>query len=269
MKMLLFLTLPALVLISSCRYVAGERIRGNGNLKTEQRSLGDFKSVSSHGSFNVYVASGDRSLRIEAEENLLPYIETYVDGSVLHVRQKDNFWLRPSREVRIFVSLPDFESIRSYGSGDIIGQSKITNSSKLELTVNGSANIKMDVDAPEIDAETNGSGNIDLQGSTRSWTGEIHGSGNIRAMDLKSENATIRIYGSGDANVSRLQNWMSMWPVVAMCTTKETPRYQVALRAAGDLKKSNNYRNRISGILRIILENISDETTKYFLTIRG
>ena len=69
------------------------------------------------------------------------------------------------------------------------------------MTVNGSANIKMDVDAPEIDAETNGSGDIDLQGSTRSWTGEIHGSGNIRAMDLKSENATIRIYGSGDANV--------------------------------------------------------------------
>jgi len=201
MKKIFPLLLPILVLFSSCRYVTGKRIRGNGNLKTETRSSGSFKSVSSHGSFNVYVSSGDQSVKIEAEENLLPYIETYVDGSILHVQEKDNIWLRPSREIKIFVSLQDFEAIRSYGSGDIVGQSKITNASKLELTVNGSANIKMDIDAPEIDAETNGSGDIDLKGSTKSWNGEIHGSGNIRAMDLKSENATIKIYGSGDADV--------------------------------------------------------------------
>jgi hypothetical protein len=201
MKKIFLFLLPILVLFSSCRYVTGKRIRGNGNLKTETRSQGSFKSVSSHGSFNVYVSSGDQSVKIEAEENLLPYIETYVDGSILHVQEKDNVWLRPGREIKIFVSLPDFEAIRSYGSGDIVGQSKITNASKLELTVNGSANIKMDIDAPEIDAETNGSGDIDLRGSTKSWNGEIHGSGNIRAMDLKSENATIKIYGSGDADV--------------------------------------------------------------------
>lgn len=201
MKKIILFGLSALVFFSSCRYVTGERIHGNGNVKTEQRSPGSFRSVSSYGSFNVYVSSGEPSVQIEAEDNLLPYIETYVDGSALHVREKDNVWLRPRREIKIFVSLPDFESIHSYGSGDIIGQSKITNSSKLELTVNGSANIKMDVDAPEIDAETNGSGDIDLRGSVKSWDGEIHGSGNIKAMDLRSDNATIKIYGSGDADV--------------------------------------------------------------------
>lgn len=201
MRKCLLLWLPAIALFISCRYVAGKRIRGNGNVKTEERSPGSFKSVSSHGSFDMYVSSGAQSVKIEAEENLLPYIETYIDGSVLHVQTKDNIWLRPGRDVKIYVSLPEFESIRSYGSGDIIGESKISNSSKLELLANGSANIKMEVDAPEIDAETNGSGDIDLKGNTKSWDGEIHGSGNIRAIDLKSENATIRIYGSGDADV--------------------------------------------------------------------
>ena len=201
MKILFSLVLPALFVSYSCRYISGERIRGNANIRTEQRSPGSFKSVSSHGSFNVYVSTGDASVKIEADDNLLPYIETYVDGSVLNIREKDNYWLRPSREVKIFVSLPEFESIRSYGSGDIISQSKISNASNLQLEVNGSANIKMDVDAPEVDAETNGSGDIDLKGTTKSWTGEIHGSGNIKAMDLKSENATIKIYGSGDADV--------------------------------------------------------------------
>jgi hypothetical protein len=193
--------LSSVILFSSCRYVSGERIRGNGILKTEGRSTGSFKGIASHGSFNVYVSNGEQSVKIEAEENLLPYIETYVDGSTLNIRTKDNSWIRPGRQIKVFVSLPDFESIRSYGSGDITSQSKITNSSDLELRVNGSANIKMDVDAPEINTKTNGSGDIDLKGTTKSFTGEIHGSGNIKALDLQSDYATIKIYGSGNANV--------------------------------------------------------------------
>ena len=187
---------------SSCRFITGQRIRGNGNVRTETRSPGNFKSVSSHGSFDVFVSSGEQALKIEAEENLLPYIETYVEGYTLHVGTKDNYWLRPGRKVKIFVSSPDYESIRSYGSGDIIGESKITNSSKLELGVNGSANIKMDIDAPKINTETNGSGDIFLTGETKAFEGEIHGSGDIKALDLRSGDATIKIYGSGNADLS-------------------------------------------------------------------
>lgn len=201
MRKIFLFTVIAAVLLSSCRFVTGKRIRGNGNVRTEDRSPGSFKSVSSYGSFTVYVSSGTPSVKIEAEENLLPYIETYVDGSTLKVDTKDNFWLRPGREIKIFVSSPDFESIHSYGSGDIIGQSKIIDSSSLKLGVSGSANIKMDVDAPDVDAEINGSGNIDLKGETKRFNGEIRGSGNVRAMDLKSEDATVKIYGSGDADI--------------------------------------------------------------------
>jgi len=181
--------------------VTSQRIRGNGNVRSETRLPGSFKSVASHGSFDVFVSSGEQAVKIEAEENLLPYIETYVEGYTLHIGTKDNYWLNPGRKVKIFVSCPDYESIRSYGSGDIIGESKITNSSKLELGVNGSANIKMDIEAPEINTETNGSGDIFLKGQTKSFEGEIHGSGNIKALDLRSGDATIKIYGSGDADV--------------------------------------------------------------------
>jgi len=201
MKKVFVFLIPAVVFFSSCRFVTGQRVRGNGNVRTESRSPGNFKSVASHGSFDVFVSSGEQSLKIEAEENLLPYIETYVEGYTLHVDTKNDYWLSPGRKVKIFVSLPDYESIRSYGSGDITGESKITNSSKLELGVNGSANIKMDVDAPEINTETNGSGDIFLRGETKSFEGEIHGSGNIKALDLKSNEATIHIYGSGNAEL--------------------------------------------------------------------
>lgn len=201
MKKIFLFAGTIVILFSACRYVTGQRIRGNGNVRTEERSPGSFDAVASHGSFNVYVSTGSQSVKIEAEDNLLPYIETYVDGSVLHVDTKENYWLRPSRQIKIYVSSPDFKSIRSYGSGDITGLSKITDSSKLELGVNGSANIKMDVNAPDIDAEINGSGDINLSGETKTFNGEIRGSGNVKAMNLQSEEATVKIYGSGDADI--------------------------------------------------------------------
>src|SRR5215813_6738258 len=124
MKKLFVLLFAGVVFFSSCRFVTGQRVRGNGHVTTESRSPGSFKSVASHGSFDVFVSSGQQAVKIEAEENLLPYIETYVEGYTLHVETKDNYWLNPGRKVKIFVSSPDYESIRSYGSGDIIGESK-------------------------------------------------------------------------------------------------------------------------------------------------
>ena len=50
-------------------------------------------------------------------------------------------------------------------------------------------------------AEVRGSGNMNLIGDTKSFRGEIVGSGDIRAFELKSEETTVKIVGSGDAEV--------------------------------------------------------------------
>jgi hypothetical protein len=198
-KWLAFLLLGSLF-VSSCRF-GGKRVRGNGNIRTEERSLSGFHGVVSNGSFDVYVSSGNFAVKIEGEENLLPYIETHVEGDVLKIGTKKRYWLKPGKSIRIFVSAPAFNKIQSNGSGNIIGQSKITDPSKIELEVNGSADIKADVDAPEVTAQLRGSGNVNLTGNARTFTSEIMGSGDIRAMDLKAEETRVKIMGSGNADV--------------------------------------------------------------------
>lgn len=185
----------------SCNFVGGKRIKGNGNVSTEERTVGTFAGVKSSGSFDLYVSSGTQSLKIEAEENLLPYIETYVDGDVLHVDTKDHVWLRNNRKIKIYVSAPSYRVIHSSGSGDIIGQNKITHAERIDVGVTGSADINLDLDAPEIETEISGSGDANLKGEARKFTGEINGSGSIKAMDLKTEETDIKIAGSGDAEV--------------------------------------------------------------------
>lgn len=196
------LLLSLSVLAGSCRFAMGKRVKGNGNLRTEERSQTGFKGVVSYGSFDIYVSSGPETVvKIEAEENLLPYIETYMDGDILKIDTKDGYWLKPGRKVKIYVTAPDYRRIKSVGSGDIIGETKITSSDKLDLGVSGSADIKMEVDAPAVDADISGSGNIVLNGKTKVFHTSVSGSGDVRAYDLMSEETRVRIAGSGNANV--------------------------------------------------------------------
>jgi hypothetical protein len=201
MKSVLLLILPVAVIVSSCGYIGGKRVRGNGNVTTVTRNPGTFSGVASHGSFNVYVSSGPQSVKIEGDENLLELIETYVEGTTLTIQTRDGYWLKPKRDIKIFISSPNYSSIQSYGSGDIIGETPISDSTKMDLGVTGSANIRLEINAPVVDADITGSGDINLKGQTKSFKTEINGSGSVRAMDLKAEEAIVNIAGSGDAEV--------------------------------------------------------------------
>lgn len=230
MRNFLLLMIVAAALVPSCNIFRGERVRGNGNQTTQERNVGSFKSVSSSGSFDIYVSSGtSHAVKVEAEENLLPYIETYVDGGKLYIDTKDGYWLDNKRAMRVYVTSPEFTSIHSSGSGNIIGETKITNPHKLVLSVSGSADIKMEVDAPEVEAEISGSGSINLQGQTKIFETGLSGSGDIRAMNLLAEETKVSITGSGDADV-----YASVALDVAI-----TGSGDVRYKGGGQLRKSN------------------------------
>ena len=80
MKRLVFLFLAFPLLLSSC-FFGGERIKGNGNLKTEQRNVSAFDRVEAHGAVTLLVTQGAlQPVRIEGDENLLQYIEVIQQG---------------------------------------------------------------------------------------------------------------------------------------------------------------------------------------------
>ena len=171
-------------------------------MKTEDRSLGNFSAISSYGPYNVYLTQDSGfKVSVEADDNLLPFIDTYVEGGELKIRTKEGYNLRESREISIHVSAPSFSALKSVGSGNIISQNKINNSTPVSIEATGSGDIKANLNAPEVKAEVLGSGNISLEGETKTFNGNITGSGNIKAFDLKSENSDIEILGSGNADV--------------------------------------------------------------------
>jgi hypothetical protein len=202
MKYLFVFFVSCAFLASSCRFMEGKRVRGNGELTTDQRAVGSFDQVESFGSFDVEVSTADQNMvKVEADENLLRYIETYIDGNTLKIKTKNGYSLRPRVRIKVMVYGPQFSSIVSNGSGNVNGQNRIISPDELNLEVNGSGNIRMQVEARSIDAKIAGSGNISLEGTAKKGENSIHGSGNIMAGNLQTEESEVEIAGSGSAEV--------------------------------------------------------------------
>ena len=220
------LLIPTTILIAAM-FISGcglQIVTGSGKIATETREVGNFSAVKLAGIGDVIITQTDTvSVRIEAEDNLIPYFETTVQGDTLNIGIKDQYLgynLHPTRPVRFYVSTPDLNAIALAGSGNIItsdvkskdfkvsllGSGDITNDSLTATTVDinlaGSGNVSLDkISADSISSTIAGSGDISVAGKVVDQTSRIVGSGDYRASDLESETATVRVTGSGNSYV--------------------------------------------------------------------
>src|SRR5512140_783439 len=80
-KLLITLLLLAVFVLTGCSAIlnGSQVIKGSGNVTSEDRSVSGFTSISLEGSADVQVVLGEsEGLTIEAEDNILPVIETVV-----------------------------------------------------------------------------------------------------------------------------------------------------------------------------------------------
>ena len=195
----LFIGISSLV---ACVGVFGKRVRGNGHITSTERSVSSFKNVEVSGAINVFVSQGDtKSVKIEGDENLLPYIEVSQEGDKIIVRNRPGYNLSPTGDMKVYVTAPTYNSIEVSGACNITGQTKIAVTDELSLSVSGAGDIKMEVDAPTLKAEVSGSGSIRLNGQTKNTELELTGAANAYCYDLLAEDTKVDISGAGTAEV--------------------------------------------------------------------
>ena len=201
MKKIILLAAAAITLVSCGRFM-GKRIRGNGIIKTEERTVSPFKQVEASGAIKLMVSQGDFTpVKVEGDENILPYIEIRQDGDRIEIRTRSGYNISPTNDLIVYVTAPVYSSIEVSGASDINGQNKISNPENLRLEASGAGDIEMEVDAPEISAKITGSGSIRLKGQTKDLDIDLSGAGHAYCFDLLSENTKVDISGAGSAEI--------------------------------------------------------------------
>ncbi|MCX6315810.1 MAG: DUF2807 domain-containing protein [Bacteroidetes bacterium] len=202
MRKVFIIALAIGLLASSCVFVGCKRIKGNGVIKTETRDAGTFHSVEAGGSVDIYLKQDSvYSVKLEGDENLLPYITIDNRNGVLKVHEKSKVRLSPTRSLKIFISAPNFQEVKGSGSSDIISQNTLTSKERISIRISGAGDMNLNLDAPVVKASLSGAGEITLKGRTRDFEVSGSGSSNINCYELLTENTSVQISGAGDAKV--------------------------------------------------------------------
>jgi hypothetical protein len=202
MKNFLFLSLIILVFASGCREIAGRRVRGSGNVTSQTRSVSGFRNIEVSGAIDVYVKQdSSTSVRVEADDNILEYVQVHTDGSTLEIYTESGFRLRPSNKIKVYVSNREYEDLSVSGASSIIGENEINSGNKVSLSVSGASDGRLVINAPKVSVEVTGASSADLRGKTKDLDAHASGASKIRGYELLAENADVDISGASHAEV--------------------------------------------------------------------
>lgn len=185
---------------------AAAATQGSGRTATESRTVGAFEAVGTSGAMDLVVRQGaQQSVQVQADDNLLPLLETVVEngskGATLQVRWKHGESIHSRSKVLVTVVTPKLSALASAGSGDI--KVETLNTPSLQVSISGSGNTRLEsLSTEDLGVRISGSGNVGGKGSASTLKVNIAGSGDVRLMDLRADDVSISIAGSGSAAVN-------------------------------------------------------------------
>lgn len=191
----LFSLLGFLAVLTSCNNC----ISGNGEMNTKMMTIGEITKVRLSGDADLFLVNdSNNTLKIEGESNIIDLYEFNESGNTIKIGPKE--CIANSKKVKITMSMQEVESLTLKGSGNITSVTPLK-AYDVDINVNGSGDVFLDVQAINVSSRINGSGDINLKGATQNHRLHINGSGSIIAPELASARANSTINGSGDCRI--------------------------------------------------------------------
>lgn len=196
-KTITLLALPGILFFTACDPNA---IKGEGDILTENRGEKDFKSLQISVPGEIHITQGQNfSLKVTAEETLLPYLETEVKNGYLHVYFSHS--VRNVDDLEIEITMPELKNVEMSGSGKLHTHGDFSGGT-MNLNLSGSGEMKLaNLDVAYIAANVSGSGSIHLKGAAEELDTHVSGSGEVNAFQCPVEAAEAHVSGSGVAKV--------------------------------------------------------------------
>ena len=183
-------------------WLGGEQIKGSGMVRKQTRELAHFTGVSLNLPATMELRLGTaENITIEGDDNILPLIETVIEGGVLKIRPIKRTMNLQMRNLKIMVNAKEVERLSLGGSGSI--DADALRGKKLTIDLGGSGSIHVKgMEAETIAVSVGGSGNFKSGGGTAdSLSVSIGGSGDVDVGQVRSRDASVSVAGSGQAIV--------------------------------------------------------------------
>jgi len=181
----------------------GPTVRGSGNVATQTRDVNDFTAIELDYPAQVTVAQGNSvSVKIEAEDNVLPGLQTRVQNNRLEIFYKvaDGDYVNPTRAVKITIVVKDLNEMDFGSAGELTINGLETDD--LDISLSGAGNLKVnDLAAKKFSVDLSGAGSIAINGEADDFDLNISGFGSFNGKDLQTNTASVNLSGAGSATM--------------------------------------------------------------------
>lgn len=186
------------IFLSLCLILAASLVQAQNR---ETRNVGGFTKISFRIPGKLYLKQGStQKVEIEGDKDVIKEIETEVEGSRLEIGREGKRWSwsdSDTKDLKVYITMPTIEGVSVSGSGDVVGEGKIT-ATALDLNVSGSGALTLDADVSgNVDADVSGSGDINLSGKCKAFDSDVSGSGKISLSMNIEQKADLGVSGSG------------------------------------------------------------------------
>ena len=200
-KLSFTITSAIALLLSACGVAV---VPGSGEIVFQERAVSGFSQVvfSAPGELTLK-QNGDEGLVIEADDNLLQYIKTDVQGDVLYIGLEPGIInLYPSKSIQYTLNVDALTRVTLNGSGAIRAGGLIASS--LDFDLNGSGDILVGaVTSENTSINLDGSGQFRLNNLiTDQFRTTLDGSGDILIKEAIAKTAWLDIDGSGTLSLT-------------------------------------------------------------------
>lgn len=201
-KIFILAMLSVSLLTSSCRRF--RPVHGSGVAGTEKRTVVSFSKIDVSGGLKVILTQDSSStVTVTADDNLLKYIKTEIEGNKLHVYTTRN--IQSQTQVLISIGLKQLESLEASGAVEVLSVGRIT-TKDLDLAFSGSTNVDLDISAADVHTDGSGSTELKLKGQAASHHVTLSGSGDIDALDFVVGKYDIETSGASHCRINVLKD---------------------------------------------------------------
>jgi hypothetical protein len=177
--------------------------RGSGNVISQMREVSGFDSVSVEYPATVLIQQGEsESVKIEAEDNLMPNLKTEVRNGRLEIfyRRENGKHVNPTKTVKVTLVVKDLTDVEFSSAGEVIIEKLKTDN--LDVSLSGAGDLKLNgIQVQELNVSLSGAGSATASGTADRIDVSISGLGDFDGADLHGNEADLSISGAGSATV--------------------------------------------------------------------
>jgi len=194
---------PTLIFSGGNDFYMGHSEPGSGKVIAETRKVSAFDTIEVSYPAQVFVSQGSsESVKIEAEDNLLPGLKTEVRNNTLKIYyQVQGDWrVNPTKAVKITIVVKELKDVDFESAGELILEGIETDDLNVSMSGAGSLKLK-EITAQKLSVDLSGAGSMTASGETNDLRLVISGFGSYDGKEMHSQTADVNLSGAGSATL--------------------------------------------------------------------